>query len=215
MIRSTDGITWTNNGLHFGGGGGYGIAYSGSRWVAVGGNAFNIQNPIQWSPDGSTWNDATINSNTKYVLSVAYGGNKWVAVCSPDSNDNTMLWSSDGTEWYGSSGPQFNDYDDYGGTGVAYGNKWIARGNPVESGDASGNTMLQSPDGVNWSRTYGTQLGGGGYYGGVTHGDKWVAVGLPNNAGNTMVWSPDGTTWQPTTGVSFGGGGGYGVAYKG
>lgn len=211
LIRSSDGITWANNGSLFGGGGGYCIAYNGSRWVAGGGNGSAIPT-IQWSSNGTSWNVPTINSSTTYVMGVAYGGNKWAAACYNDSSNYTMLYSPDGTEWDQSSGPQFGSY---GGISIAYGNKWIARGDNVVSGDASGNTILQSPDGVTWARTYGTQLGGGGYYGGVTYGDKWVTVGLPNDEGVTMVWSPDGNTWQPTKGASFGGGGGYGVAYKG
>jgi hypothetical protein len=218
MVWSPDGKEWTDiygDFFGFGGGGGvYGIAYGKDGagdplWVAAGNTG------IIWSPDGSGWYDSSgaASNGGGGWYGVAYNGTKWVAVGATNSTGYTMLWSPDGKNWNDSTGPQFA-YNDHSAHGIAYnGDMWVASGDPVDSGDASGNTMLWSPDGEAWNRTYGSQLGGGGWYGAVAYGDDmWVTVGQPDSSGNTIVWSPDGKHWSPSNAPTFATYG-YGVAH--
>jgi hypothetical protein len=109
-------------------------------WVATG-----FSNTL-WSSDGQTWN---ISYGSPFSLvggggyGVAYNGVLWVAVGSNNSNVHTIRYSPDGRTWYNASGTMF----DVLGTSVTYDSSgWIAVGD-----DTSGNNILHSDDGINWT----------------------------------------------------------------
>ena len=152
---------------------------------------------------------------------------------SSGDNDSTLyslLYSLNGQNWIGPSGPGTVRWVAAGqnlaisepfageGHGVAYGlsadgtSLWVAAG----SGSLGDPTLLFSLDGQSWQApTTGASFDIGGL--GVAFGlsadgtSLWVATG---RGGNTLLFSLDGQSWQaPTTGASFGIGIGYDVAY--
>jgi hypothetical protein len=192
------------------------------KWVAVGYNTSLPTNTIQWSSDGQTWYDASSGGfNFVYGIGggggygIAYDGNNWVASGRGSSARNSILWSSNGKDWYYASSGGFTN--GRGAGSVAYGgNIWVAVGN------TSGTNSIQwSPDGRTWQdASSGGFLGGGGYYNGVAYDGKglWVASGNGSSALNSIQWSPDGRTWFDASRGGFDDGGGYngqGVAYDG
>jgi hypothetical protein len=96
-LWSSNGSIWnTSFGSPFGtGGGGYGIAYNGYLWVAVG-NYDTNPNTIRYSENGRTWYNARGTLFTYGGSSVAYYGQEWLAV---GRNTNNILTSPDGINW--------------------------------------------------------------------------------------------------------------------
>ena len=173
------------------------VVYNDNLWVVVGkGN----NNTILTSTNGISW--STVSSNEPYTrfeiegYSVAYGNGLWVAVGGTiftPPNLNTILYSTNGTQWLPVDNIQFESNDtDYYGNFVTYGNGlWVAVGKGV-------NTILTSTNGSSWSpvdttEPY-TQFTEEGisvrYQNGV-----WVAVGKGEN---TILTSTNGTQWLPT-----------------
>jgi hypothetical protein len=95
-LWSSNGSTWnTSYGSPFGSGDvGYGVAYNGSLWVAVG-YYDTTPSTIRYSPDGRTWYDASGTLFTNEGRDVAYN-TRWIAV---GSTTNNILYSPDGINW--------------------------------------------------------------------------------------------------------------------
>ena len=128
---------------------GNGIAYSGSKWVAVG-DGNTPETSIKWSLNGKDWHDASSGGfvgGGGYTsgYGIAYNGtDRWVAVGEGSSPTNSILWSTNGTDWNDAS-DGFNGGG--GGYGIAYdGTRWIA----VGAGDSTVSTILWSTDGRTW-----------------------------------------------------------------
>jgi hypothetical protein len=109
-----------------------------------------------------------------------------VAVGSVGSGSNTIIYSSDGMNWFPSTNgnAMFN-----GGSGVAWNgtDRWVAVGGPLI------NSIATSTDGISWTSSGrgGLSTGGNGV---AWNGSIWVAVG---SATNTITTSPDGISWTP------------------
>jgi hypothetical protein len=159
---SPDGVTWYNATGGFNPadnsfssnipGSGFGVAYDDiGTWVAVGVDVFGAN--IKYSTTGGqSWNDASGSFGLEGAgFGVAYANNTWVAVGYSDTGDN-ILHSSDGISWNIANGsfgiPTGGPSGDPGqGYGVSYLNGlWYAMGE-----DSSGNTILTSPNGINWT----------------------------------------------------------------
>ena len=190
---------------------GNGIAYGGSKWVAVG-DGNTPETSIKWSLNGKDWHDASSGGFGgggifTYGSGIAYNGtDRWVAVGDGTTSENSILWSPDGQTWQDASSGGFSGV---GGFSIAYGNgQWVA----VGGGTSSEKSSLWSPDGKTWNDA--SSLGGGGnYYIGVAYNNgQWVAVGTGSSPETTLLWSPDGKTWNDASSGGFSGDGGhYGV----
>ena len=73
---------------------GYGVAWNGTMWVAVGQGT----NTIAYSSDGITWTGLGTSAFSSVGHGVAWNGTRWVAV---GQGTNTIAYSSDGITWTG------------------------------------------------------------------------------------------------------------------
>ena len=129
---------------------GYGIAYGGGMWVAVGEDT--NASTIKYATSYTTWNDGTGSLFTVKGYGVAYDGlGTWVAVGDSGSGGfgSTIKYSTDGMAWSPATSGEFPTV----ARGITY-NKgaqlWIATGDP------DGTTCLKySGDGMNWSNGSG------------------------------------------------------------
>ena len=153
-IYSYDGINWlatTTTGSTTGmwsttsfSGSGWGVAYNGSRWVAVGGDgnttAATANKCIYYSADGLTWTNATGGSPfvpgagqaNSIARSICWNGLRWVAVGTNNtstvtsvattsvfySNDNGVTWTATATNVYGAG--LLANQANYGGYSIAF-----------------------------------------------------------------------------------------------
>jgi hypothetical protein len=108
IAYSSDGINWigiTNsyyNLLQVG----YGVAWNGTMWVAVGYGP----NTFVYSYNGTQWYPAA-NQSTDYWLGISWNGNQWIAVTINGINN---AYSSDGINWTLTSNGVIN------GNGIAW-----------------------------------------------------------------------------------------------
>ena len=203
ILGSSNGTDWSS----FNGGSGalfanagYGVAWNGSIWVAVGDNGG--VGSIIYSIDGKIW-DTTTGDFTIRGSGVAWNGSMWVAVGSGGSAANNILYSTNGTTWNPTTGGFATQ-----GYGVAWnGSIWVAVG---QGGSAEAN-ILYSTDGINWNPTTGgfSTTGNGIAW----NGSIWVAVGSGGSAANNILYSYNGINWNSTTGGFAAQG--YGVAWNG
>ena len=127
---------------------GYGIAYGGSLWVAVGEDTGG--KTIKYATDYTTWSDGTGSVFTTRGYGVAYDGvGMWVAVGVSGGSGGSIKYSTDGMVWSASVSGEFTN----AARGVTYnqGNQlWIV------TGDLDGSTSFKySGDGMNWSNGTG------------------------------------------------------------
>jgi hypothetical protein len=184
-----------------------GVAWSGTRYVAVG-----THGAIMWSADAATWTQST-SPVTADLYRATWAGTQFVAV----GDQGTILTSPDGVSWTArrSSGTPGN---------ILYGVAWsgsalVAVGvNPTTPWETA--QALRSPDGVTWTTcvgptnmsVYDSRLGAV-----ASSGSGFVAVGngtVTGSGGSGLVWtSTDGATWSAScpradefTTVTWGGG---------
>jgi hypothetical protein len=178
------GTTWTGSSSIFSVQG-YGVAWNGSLWVAVGEGASHT---IATSTDGTTWTGRGVSTFTTRGRGVVWSPSLslWVAV---GQGGNAIVTSTDGITWTSRVNTTtipfpFNDR----GLGVAWnGSLFVAVG-------LGGNSIATSTDGITWTgRSNGMLAPFSGYGGSVAwNGSLWVAVG---SGGNAIATSTDGTTW--------------------
>ncbi len=196
----------------------YGVAWTGTRLVAVGDNG-----TVLTSPDGVTWTPQASGVSAR-LYGVAWTGTQLVAV----GESGTIVTSPDGAVWaaQGSgtsawlyavcwTGAQLVAVGDTGAVvtspdGVA----WTPRSSGFAGAlagvagttaqvVAAGNpstvmTILSSPDGVTWTQHL-VASSGGWFAGLASSGSQFVAVGVVGAA----YTSPDGLAWTPrASGVS-------------
>ena len=181
IIRSTDGQSFNlyaaSGGFATGDGyGGHGIAFNGSRWVAVGYGA----NPIQYSDDGNNFNNASQSGfNTTASAgggtAVGWNGSLWVATGYGSSVIQTSL---DGKIW--------NTFDSiptllYATCVLWTGTYWLV------GGDRNGgsNAIVTSQTGTSWTGAGITNLN-------VAYGLAWngiflIIVGTRASSGHTPI----------------------------
>ena len=224
MYYSYDGINWSlaANNVFTTSGGAQGIAFNGSRWVAVGTNGLNPSTITAiYSTDGIFWTSSggPFGGSSGRGLGVAWNGIRWVAVganaVSPANSTSTVAYSNDnGLTWIAASGTTLNGV---GGkaTAVAWnGTRFVAVGTNASATPTV--TAITSVDGVNWVAAT-TNLFSGSSNSGYTiiwTGTKWIAGGGTITAGfpNIMYYSNDGLVWivvpispfNTSSGVCFG-----------
>ena len=200
IATSPDGITWTGLGndmfdQDFAGYSsyGYGVAWNGTLWVAVGqGTAAGgaSTTTIATSPDGITW---TPVNNSNYLFYPGYGvdwnGTLWVAVGGVGEGTNTIATSPDGITWTGLGTSIFSQY----GRGVAWNGTLpkIKNQQPIVAVGQGTNSIATSYDGITWTGL-GTSIFSWRGRGVAWNGTWWVAVG---SGTNSIATSPDGITW--------------------
>ena len=177
---SNDGQNWTDVISSPFDVGGYGVAWNGSLWVAVGG----IVNSIAYSTDGVIWTGIG-NSIFSTGKGITWSGTLWYAV---GTGPNTIAYSTDGITWTGLGSILFTT-----AYSICYGNGvWIA----VGEGD---NTIAYSTDGITWT-------GLGLIFRNKGNGVKWngsifiatgndYASGLGFDQVHSVFTSNDGINW--------------------
>ena len=191
IAYSYDGINWTgvtgtSASIFLNG---EGIAWNGTLWVAVGSGTYTIA----YSSDGKNWSPV-INSKTSIFSTdcrgVSWNGTLWVAVGSGTSN--SIAYSSDGINWYGSGNSIFSAC-----LGIAWnGTLWVA------VGQGATYSIAYSPDGITWSGVTGSKTNIFSLTGrGVSwNGIRFVAVGQHFSATTNIAYSSDGINWTGVTG---------------
>lgn len=211
IVKSFDGITWTNaTDNPFPGGSANEIAWSGSYWVVVGTNAAlsSYKDRMAYSSDGMTWTAPSNNPFTDaYGYGIAWSGSYWVAVGQNVGETVCIATSPDAITWTDSSN---NPFSGGWGSGVAWnGSYWVAVGY-IPSGETS---IITSPDGMTWTAS-STQLFATAN-GIAWNGSYWIAVGANLNGTICIGRSTDGDIWTASTNNPFQGGSGYGIAWNG
>jgi hypothetical protein len=188
IVYSSDGITWARstsaNALFGEYSQCFAVAWSGTRWVAVGYGT----NKLGYSSDGITWT-ASASGNalfTNTCVALAWNGTLWVAA---GSGDNRLAYSSDGITWTAdiSGNAVFTDYC----RAVAWnGTRWVA-------GGSGPNQLAYSSDGINWTASTNGNEVFTNYCSAVAwNGTRWVAGGFGTNR---LAYSTDGIEWTAST----------------
>ena len=148
IVHSTDGITWNGiaNSTSIFSEAGLGVAYGGSKWVAVGQGI----NSIAYSTDGITWygvaNSTSIFSERGQGVAYSFQLSRWVAV---GRGTNTIAHSIDGVTWT----PVTNSTSIFQTVGhsVLYNSeqsRWVAVGGATAGGST---TIAYSTNGIDWT----------------------------------------------------------------
>ena len=180
IYYSSDGISWTAVAAPPFTVTGYGVAWNGLMWIAVGKSA----SPIAYSYDGIIWLSPSSWSNpfTFSGNGIAWNDSMWVAV--GGNSTYNIAHSSDGINWTSVTSPFASIVN-----GVAWGRtKWIAVG-------LGATTIASSVDGITWAAVASPFTVQG--HGVAWNGSMWVAVG---EGTNKIVYSnDDGITWNSVT----------------
>ena len=172
ILYSYNAVVWTSTTSVFTTG--YGIAYNGFRYVAVGTGT----NSIGYSSDGITW-----TGSGSSILTTAYGvtwtNSIWIAVGS--SASNSIAYSIDGITWTGITGTTiFSTRGSYISTNNLKQAKVSIKHSSIAYGTGN-NTLAYSLNGITWSGLGSTMFSTQGN-GGVWNGSKVVAVGSGTNS---------------------------------
>ena len=144
--NSTDGSNWSNSliGGFTANSGGYGVAWSGKQWTAVGISSRGIQK----STDSKNWVEAITGGFPGQIggKGITWNSPYFVAVGNSDGNNlSSINISTDGSNWLPSLSGGFSV-----GYGIVKSNSyWIATG----AGTSLSTTILVSTDVNNWSFT--------------------------------------------------------------
>ena len=211
---SLDGINWnkTFNSFPIIG---YGVTYNTITdiYVAVGHNNYDTSHTILYSKDAINWNNSVSggfnDSQITTIYNTYYAGSNglgiatnnlgesqqmWVAVGSHETNDGTIQWSSDASNWNNIIIGGFVGF----GRGIAYGNGlWVAVGDSTYEPTDPLQTIQWSSDGCNWNST----ITGGFAYSGHSisfNGYMWIATGMDTDINGCIQNSTDGSNWLPS-----------------
>ncbi len=189
IATSSNGRNWTGRGTTIFSTEGRGVNWIPTLriWVASGVGT----NTLATSSDGITW----VGQGLTYLTSTGVSGNcigfsrelnQIIAVGQDVTSGIHAIYSSNGTTWQ-----PYIHLNTYMNTvyGVAWnGVIWVAVG-------TGSNTVMSSPDGMNWTGR-GTPINTVILPGGVAwNGSLWVVCG--GGATNRVATSPDGITWTP------------------
>jgi hypothetical protein len=184
------------------------------KYVAVGDGAIP-QRTIARSLEGdpNTWIPAITGGFSTTGYAVTYYKDRWIALGDAQVSTNTIQYSPDGANWFGTNtAPALRRGGRGIGTGVLeYNSTLVAVGRDITT-----STIAKSIDGYTWTVATGSYFQGQGNA--VTAGapfgaNKYVAVGLDTRgAASTILQSADGSTWANIFAGGFSGGG-WGIAY--
>lgn len=166
----------------------YGMAHSGSLYVAVGDTGY-----LYTSSDGYTWTSRTSGFGTDSIYDVAYGNGLFVAV----GANGKITTSTDGTTWTArTSNVGTNQIN-----AVEYANSiWVA----VADGGGTTNTggIIYSTDGITWTRKSQSLTVGTSYKDVCWNGTNWLVVA--NYSTNNYIYAstPSGTWTAGASGAS-------------
>jgi hypothetical protein len=200
---SGDGIVWNDATGNVFNNYAYGVAWSGSMWVAVG-DSTGVTT-IRFSYDGITWNGATGVVFGGFGFGVAWNGRIWVAV-GQDIGNKSIKYSNDGIVWNDVSSSGFTVW----GNGIAWnGYMWVAVGE-------GGPSIRYSYDGLTWNNASSGDFSPAGNAI-AWNGALWVAVGNGGSSPENIKYSYDGINWNNCSGSGDGGfsNSGLGVAWNG
>jgi hypothetical protein len=217
IVYSTNGISWsaaTNASTFFGTGRGFGIAWNGSIWVAVGGaGTYGVDGTVYYSSDGINWTLSTSGSSLSknLIYFVAWGGGVWVAGGSGLQTDNNrVIYSSDGINWSASTSGNtiFTTMYD----AVWNGTYFVGVGQ-----GPSNNHTAYSYDGNTWVSSTSLSSILVSALGVAFNGTIYITVGVSTNPAPRAAYSYDGITWYPAANMTAltGGGNLYSVATNG
>ena len=205
---SVNGIYWNNASGDLFTVTGYGVAWNGCLWVAVGSNGGNgNSNTIAYSSNGIDWAYAT-GGFLDSGRGVAWNGLYWIAVGTDAApSGRTILISKDGISWSDANSTNLfqTHFPEGTGTGrsVAWnGQFWVVVGYDVVN---QSNSTYVSKDGMNWVLGLMTveaknlfAPGGNSVAWGQTN---WILVGdntsstnnynIQQGTDNTIVYTPD------------------------
>jgi len=195
IMTSVDGLNWTLRAptnptmvLSL-----QGVAFGNNLFVAVGFSHTAYKNAILYSSDGINWYEIvsldTGHSGSKWA-SVCYGGGQFVAAAYTTDGFDTdgthfVMTSDNGIDWAWQSTDQCYVI----AAALAYGNNTY-----VGVGWGSGNSIMTSPDGENWSPSNST----------LYNSYTWWDIHFANSrfyasvygAGSNIISSFDGITWE-------------------
>jgi len=216
IAYSEDGINWkqVRDSQLFTFGEGFGVAWNGSLWIAVGGsgNGRGGQTNIAYSSDGKNWQDGNIRFQEGY--SITWGNGMWIATGKPNGlQSGGIAYSYSGIDdWQLATATGGNVLFTKAGRGAAWnGSLWIAVGEGT-------NTMVSSTDGINWTPVANSPFGTDGIGRGITWGNNmWVATGARYNSAGAIeigyATSTNGVFWDRLR--KFVKSGTYSAAYNG
>jgi hypothetical protein len=186
---TNDGVSWTFSSTYFSAYG-YGLAWSGTRWVAVGGISGG-KRTIYYSSDGISWTGVSgvfsITGN-----SVVWTGTQFIAV-GTSFGTPTVYFSNDGITWTNGGSPFGDPCNTYGvatNTGLGLVN---IKQNILLVGK-SGAIYYSRDNGLNWNTTWTSLIP---TVRAITYSrNVWVAGGVGASSVNTLAYSLDGFVWK-------------------
>jgi len=175
---------------------GYKVAYANNLWVAVG-TSDSQQSTIQWSTNGCNWSHANYGGfSANYQaysfnigINVTYANNLWVATGRSLNLSNTVLYSSDGSNWSNINyrGIKYISNELIGSFNVTYNSGlWTVLGtvNPVILGGGMGGS---SALGYGGGGAGGSYFDPNGYPGGYGAGGGNATVSGQGGAGGPAL----------------------------
>jgi hypothetical protein len=194
------------------------VAYNGFLWVMTGtydGVSFG-RTPVTlfWSSNAFQWYDAiqggflpkTSDPSIPATggFGVTWNGSLWIAAGQGDSTVNSLLYSTDGKNWYSA---QSGGFESGGNAAIWTGSRWIATGN-----NGLQSSFMVSEDGMNWSGIDGFGFASARQYARrgasvETNGQIVVATGSYDStvpSAKSIQYSLDnGRTWSNAVGTLF------------
>lgn len=216
VIRSRDGIVWSQIATMPVSSILEGLVYNGNQWIAVGidststnvGAIFTSTDTINWTQQSVPTTPTSVSD----LYDAAWDGSKWVVVGSGDAFTKGVILTSNsaGTAWTQQTVPDHVKFLQ----GIAWnGSLFVASGwDDVDSSTV----ILTSPDGVTWTRqTVPSNIKLQSDV--VWNGSLWVSAGRDMTYSNAaIITSPDGITWtEQSTGIGTETYWFYGLAWNG
>ncbi len=192
----------------------FGSASETFHYVAVG-NGETPQKTIARSETGAanTWLPAVTGGFSTVGYGVTHFQNNYLAVGDAQATSNTIQYSPDGANWFGTNNASAIRQ---GGRGIAVGGGTLSGRVVVTGRDSGRSTFVHSANGFSWAPGVGSYFAtqGNAVTGGSnTSGANFVAVGSDSRGfRSTILQSADGINWSNTLSGGFTGGG-FGIAY--
>lgn len=96
LIRSTDGIIWTNPSVNISGGGINDITWNQQKFVIA---TYQGSSPYMYSTDGLTWSNGTGSSFPNGISSVTWNGTYFIGIGNVNGSAWRVHYSTDGITW--------------------------------------------------------------------------------------------------------------------